>query len=73
MIQSSIGFTRKEVVAENGVVAGGHDLVAQVGVKIMQQGGNANRRRSCCCIRRTTGGAGHVWRWRQRYHLRALH
>ena len=38
MIQSSIGFTRKEVVAENGVVAGGHDLVAQVGVKIMQQG-----------------------------------
>ena len=41
MIQSSIGFTRKEVVAENGVVAGGHDLVAQTGVKIMQQGGNA--------------------------------
>ena len=41
MIRSSIGFTRKEVVAENGVVAGGHDLVAQTGVKIMQQGGNA--------------------------------
>jgi gamma-glutamyltranspeptidase/glutathione hydrolase len=41
MIQSSIGFTRKEVVAENGVVAGGHDLVAQTGVGIMQQGGNA--------------------------------
>ena len=38
MIQSSIGFTRKEGVAENGVVAGSHDLVAQVGVKIMQQG-----------------------------------
>lgn len=41
MIQSSIGFTREEVVAENGVVAGGHDLVAQTGVEIMQQGGNA--------------------------------
>ena len=39
MIQSSIGFTKKEVVAENGVVAGGYDLVAQTGVKIMQQGG----------------------------------
>ncbi|MCZ6678819.1 MAG: gamma-glutamyltransferase [Candidatus Poribacteria bacterium] len=41
MIQSRIEFTREEVVAENGVVAGGHDLVAQVGVEIMQQGGNA--------------------------------
>lgn len=41
MIQSSIESTRKEVVAENGVVAGGHDLVAQTGVEIMQQGGNA--------------------------------
>ncbi len=41
MIQSSIESTRKEIVAENGVVAGGHDLVAQTGVKIMQQGGNA--------------------------------
>lgn len=38
---SSIASTRKEVVAENGVVAGGHDLVAQIGVTIMQQGGNA--------------------------------
>ena len=41
MRQSSIASTREEVVAENGVVAGGHDLVAQSGVKIMQQGGNA--------------------------------
>ena len=38
---SSIASTREEVVAENGVVAGGHDLVAQAGVQIMQQGGNA--------------------------------
>ena len=41
MIQSGIEFTRKEVVAERGVVAGGHDLVARAGVDIMQQGGNA--------------------------------
>ena len=38
VIQSSIESTRKEVVAENGVVAGGHDLVAQTGVEIMQRG-----------------------------------
>lgn len=41
MRQSSIASTREEIVAENGVVAGGHDLIAQTGVKIMQQGGNA--------------------------------
>ena len=41
MIQSKIQFTRQEGIAEHGVVAGGHDLVAQVGVAIMQQGGNA--------------------------------
>ena len=41
MIQSRIEFTRKEVVAENGVVAGGHDLVARTGVEMMQAGGNA--------------------------------
>jgi len=41
MIQSRIEFTREEVVAEHGVVAAGHDLAAQAGVRIMQQGGNA--------------------------------
>ncbi|MYH61722.1 MAG: hypothetical protein F4148_08130 [Caldilineaceae bacterium SB0675_bin_29] len=41
MIQSKVQFTRQEVVAEHGVVAGGHDLVAEVGVEMMQQGGNA--------------------------------
>ena len=41
MIQSKIQFTRQEGIAEHGVVAGGHDLVAQVGVEMMQQGGNA--------------------------------
>lgn len=41
MIQSKVQFTRQEVVAENGVVAGGHDLVSQVGVEMMQMGGNA--------------------------------
>ncbi len=41
MIQSKIHFTRQQVVAEHGVVAGGHDLVSQAGVEMMQQGGNA--------------------------------
>ncbi|MCH8205436.1 MAG: gamma-glutamyltransferase [Chloroflexi bacterium] len=41
MIHSGIEFSRKEVVAENGVVVGGHELVAKTGVEIMQQGGNA--------------------------------
>jgi len=41
MIRSQIEFTRDEVVAENGVVAGGHDLVARTGVEVMQAGGNA--------------------------------
>ena len=62
MIQSSIGSTRKEVVAENGVVAGGHNLVAQTGVKIMQQSGNAVDAGVAAAFV-ATGGAGHVWRW----------
>jgi gamma-glutamyltranspeptidase/glutathione hydrolase len=33
--------TRSEVVAENGVVVGGHQLEADAGVRIMQEGGNA--------------------------------
>lgn len=41
MIQSKVQYTRREVVAEHGVVAGGHELVAKVGVEIMQKGGNA--------------------------------
>lgn len=41
MIKSTVSITRSEVVADNGVVAGGHELEAAVGVQIMQQGGNA--------------------------------
>ena len=71
MIQSSIGFTRKEVVAENGVVAGGHDLVAQVGVKIMQQGGNAIDAGVAAAFVAQLAEPGMCGGWRQRYHLRA--
>ena len=41
MIQSEIQYSRQEVVADHGVVAAGHGLVAQVGVEMMQRGGNA--------------------------------
>jgi len=41
MIQSRIRPTREGVVAEHGVAAGGHDIIAQVGVEMMQKGGNA--------------------------------
>ena len=41
MMQSRIELTREEVVTEHGVAAGGHDLVAQVGVEVMEKGGNA--------------------------------
>ena len=41
MIRSQMMASRTEVVAENGVVAGGHELEAEVGRRVMQQGGNA--------------------------------
>ena len=41
MIRSQMIASRTEVVAENGVVAGGHELEAQAGVRVMQEGGNA--------------------------------
>ncbi|MFH1928528.1 MAG: gamma-glutamyltransferase family protein [Chloroflexota bacterium] len=41
MLKSKVKITRTEVVAENGVVAGGHELEAEVGVQILQRGGNA--------------------------------
>ena len=41
MIRSLMSVTQREVAAENGVVAGGHHLEAEAGVRIMQQGGNA--------------------------------
>lgn len=41
MIRSQMIASRTEVVAENGVVAGGHELEAEAGVRVMQEGGNA--------------------------------
>ena len=41
MHESRVHITREEVVAENGVVAGGHEQEAKVGVQILEQGGNA--------------------------------
>src|SRR5579871_5628768 len=41
MIQSQMVATRTEVVAEHGVVAGGHMQEAEAGVRMLQQGGNA--------------------------------
>ncbi|MEM7112772.1 MAG: gamma-glutamyltransferase family protein [Chloroflexota bacterium] len=41
MIHSQMSATRREVVAKNGVVAGGHELEAEAGVRVMQMGGNA--------------------------------
>ena len=41
MIRSQLLATRSEVVAENGVVTGGHALEAEAGVRMLQQGGSA--------------------------------
>jgi len=41
MIKSHVHVTREEVVAESGVVAGGHALEAETGVHILEKGGNA--------------------------------
>ena len=41
MTKSHIHVHREEIVAENGVVAGGHELEAEVGVQILETGGNA--------------------------------
>ncbi|MEM7334708.1 MAG: gamma-glutamyltransferase family protein [Chloroflexota bacterium] len=41
MIKSQMQVSQTEVVAENGVVAGGHPLEAEAGVRVMQEGGNA--------------------------------
>lgn len=41
MIRSLMSVTQRQVAAENGVVAGGHHLEAEAGVRVMQQGGNA--------------------------------
>ena len=38
---SPVRYSREEVVAENGVVAAGHEVVARIGVETMQRGGNA--------------------------------
>ncbi len=41
MIRSHTIATQSEVVAENGLVVGGHELEAEAGIRILQQGGNA--------------------------------
>jgi gamma-glutamyltranspeptidase/glutathione hydrolase len=41
MIRSQMVATRTEVVAERGVVAGGHMAEAEAGVRILAEGGNA--------------------------------
>ena len=41
MIRSEMRATRNEVIAERGVVAGGHPAEADAGVRIMAEGGNA--------------------------------
>lgn len=41
MIRSQMITTQSEVTGENGVVAGGHPLQAEAGLRVMQQGGNA--------------------------------
>ena len=41
MIHSEMHATRTEVVAERGVVLGGHRLEAEAGVRMLQAGGNA--------------------------------
>jgi gamma-glutamyltranspeptidase/glutathione hydrolase len=39
--ESHVKYTREEIVAGNGVVAAGHELVARIGVETMKRGGNA--------------------------------
>ena len=41
MIESRMIATRTELVAENGIVAGGHPLEAEAGTRLLEQGGNA--------------------------------
>ena len=41
MIRSEMVASRTEVIAENGVVVGGHMQEAEAGVRMLQQGGNA--------------------------------
>lgn len=41
MLRSELVATRTEVVAERGVVAGGHMAEAEAGVRVLAQGGNA--------------------------------
>jgi gamma-glutamyltranspeptidase/glutathione hydrolase len=41
IMRSRMVATRTEVVAERGVVAGGHPLEAEAGVRMLQRGGNA--------------------------------
>ncbi len=41
MIRSRMVATQSEITAEKGLVVGGHDLEAEAGVRILQQGGNA--------------------------------
>ena len=41
MIRSTMHATRSEVVAERGVVAGGHPAEAEAGVRMFALGGNA--------------------------------
>jgi len=41
MLKNLVVITSTEVVAQNGVVAAGHGLTAETGVKVLQRGGNA--------------------------------
>lgn len=41
MIRSHMIATQSEVIAENGLVVGGHEMEAEAGVRVMQAGGNA--------------------------------
>jgi gamma-glutamyltranspeptidase/glutathione hydrolase len=41
VLRTELIVAKTEAVAENGMVAGGHPLEADVGVRIMQEGGNA--------------------------------
>ena len=41
MIKDQVIATRTQVVAEKGLVVGGHELEAEAGVRILQEGGNA--------------------------------
>src|SRR5262245_54310778 len=41
MITNRMFATRTPIVAENGLVVGGHEKEAEAGVRILQEGGNA--------------------------------